>query len=122
LLKNTKNFAIIPALLEKIVFRVKFYTHQEAIMALDTANKAQIIKQYQRTEGDTGSSEVQIALLSTRIAALTEHLKTFKKDHSSRLGLLKLVGQRRRLMRYLKRTNRASYNKLVADLGIRDNI
>ncbi|DAB37962.1 MAG: 30S ribosomal protein S15 [Sulfuricurvum sp. GWF2_44_89] len=91
-------------------------------MALDTANKTQIIKQYQRTEGDTGSSEVQIALLSTRIAALTEHLKIFKKDHSSRLGLLKLVGQRRRLMRYLKRTNRESYNKLVADLGIRDNI
>ncbi|MDO9056898.1 MAG: 30S ribosomal protein S15 [Sulfuricurvum sp.] len=91
-------------------------------MALDTANKTQIIKQYQRTEGDTGSSEVQIALLSTRIAALTEHLKIFKKDHSSRLGLLKLVGQRRRLMRYLKRTNRESYNKLVTDLGIRDNI
>ena len=91
-------------------------------MALDTANKAQIIKQYQRTEGDTGSSEVQIALLSTRIAGLTDHLNTFKKDHSSRLGLLKLVGQRRRLMRYLKRTNRESYNKLVADLGIRDNI
>lgn len=91
-------------------------------MALDTAKKMEIIKQYQRTEGDTGSSEVQIALLSTRIAELTEHLKTFKKDHSSRLGLLKLVGQRRRLMRYLKRTNRISYNKLVADLGIRDNI
>ncbi|MGA9045260.1 30S ribosomal protein S15 [Sulfuricurvum sp.] len=91
-------------------------------MALDTAKKAQIIKQFQKTEGDTGSSEVQIALLSTRIADLTEHLKTFKKDHSSRLGLLKLVGQRRRLMRYLKRTNRESYNKLVADLGIRDNI
>lgn len=91
-------------------------------MALDAAKKAQIIKQYQKAEGDTGSSEVQIALLSTRIADLTEHLKTFKKDHSSRLGLLKLVGQRRRLMRYLKRTNRESYNKLVADLGIRDNI
>jgi len=91
-------------------------------MALDTAKKAQIIKQFQKAEGDTGSSEVQIALLSTRIADLTEHLKTFKKDHSSRLGLLKLVGQRRRLMRYLKRTNRESYNKLVADLGIRDNI
>jgi len=91
-------------------------------MALDTAKKAQIIKQFQKSEGDTGSSEVQIALLSTRIADLTEHLKTFKKDHASRLGLLKLVGQRRRLMRYLKRTNRESYNKLVADLGIRDNI
>jgi small subunit ribosomal protein S15 len=114
--------AIIPALLEENVFRVNLTTHQEAIMALDTANKTEIIKQYQRTEGDTGSSEVQIALLSTRIAALTEHLKVFKKDHSSRLGLLKLVGQRRRLMRYLKRTNRAVYNKLVTDLGIRDNI
>lgn len=122
LVQNGNFFAIIPTLLERIVFQVKLTTHQEAIMALDTANKTQIIKQYQRTEGDTGSSEVQIALLSTRIAALTEHLKTFKKDHSSRLGLLKLVGQRRRLMRYLKRTNRESYNKLVTDLGIRDNI
>ena len=90
-------------------------------MALDTAKKTQIISQFQKKEGDTGSSEVQIALLSTRIAALTEHLKTFKKDHSSRLGLLKLVGQRR-LMRYLKRTNKESYNKLIAELGIRDNI
>ncbi|MGZ5207910.1 MAG: 30S ribosomal protein S15 [Sulfuricurvum sp.] len=91
-------------------------------MALDTAKKIEIIKEFQRTEGDTGSSEVQIALLSKRISDLTEHLKIFKKDHSSRLGLLKLVGQRRRLMRYLKRTNRTSYNKLIADLGIRDNI
>ncbi|MDP3266712.1 MAG: 30S ribosomal protein S15 [Sulfuricurvum sp.] len=91
-------------------------------MALDTAKKMEIIKEFQRTEGDTGSSEVQIALLSKRIGDLTEHLKIFKKDHSSRLGLLKLVGQRRRLMRYLKRTNRASYNKLIAELNIRDNI
>jgi small subunit ribosomal protein S15 len=91
-------------------------------MALDSAQKSAIIKEFQRTEGDTGSSEVQIALLSKRIGDLTEHLKVFKKDHSSRLGLLKLVGQRRRLMRYLKRTNRASYNQLIAELGIRDNI
>lgn len=91
-------------------------------MALDTAKKTEIIKEFQRTAGDTGSSEVQIALLSKRIGDLTEHLKIFKKDHSSRLGLLKLVGQRRRLMRYLKRTNRASYNKLIAELNIRDNI
>jgi small subunit ribosomal protein S15 len=91
-------------------------------MALDTAKKMEIIKEFQRTEGDTGSSEVQIALLSKRIGDLTEHLKVFKKDHSSRLGLLKLVGQRRRLMRYLKRTNRASYIKLIAELNIRDNI
>jgi small subunit ribosomal protein S15 len=113
---------IIPTLLERIVFQVKFYTHQEAVMALDTAKKTQIITKFQKKEGDTGSSEVQIALLSTRIAALTEHLKTFKKDHSSRLGLLKLVGQRRRLMRYLKRTNKESYNKIIAELGVRDNI
>lgn len=91
-------------------------------MALDTAKKTEIIKEFQRTAGDTGSSEVQIALLSKRIGDLTEHLKIFKKDHSSRLGLLKLVGQRRRLMRYLKRTNRASYIKLIAELNIRDNI
>lgn len=91
-------------------------------MALDTAKKIEIIKEFQRTEGDTGSSEVQIALLSKRIGDLTEHLKIFKKDHSSRLGLLKLVGQRRRLMRYLKRTNRPSYIKLIAELNIRDNI
>jgi len=91
-------------------------------MALDSAQKSAIIKGFQRTENDTGSSEVQIALLSKRISDLTEHLKVFKKDHSSRLGLLKLVGQRRRLMRYLKRTNRASYNQLIAELAIRDNI
>jgi len=91
-------------------------------MALDAAKKNEIIKKFGRNENDTGSSEVQIALLSERIAQLTEHLKTFKKDHASRLGLLKLVGQRRRLMRYFKRTDRAAYDKLVAELGIRDNI
>ena len=91
-------------------------------MALDTAKKEIIVKEYGRKEGDTGSSEVQIALLTTRIAELTEHLKMHKKDHASRLGLLKLVGQRRRLMRYFKRTNKDSYLKLVAALQIRDNI
>ena len=97
-------------------------TNQEAIMALDQAKKQEIIAKYARKEGDTGSSEVQIALLTERIAELTEHLKVFKKDHASRLGLLKLVGQRRRLMKYFKRTQKDAYNKLVADLGIRDNI
>ena len=91
-------------------------------MALDTAKKEIIVKEYGRKEGDTGSSEVQIALLSTRIAELTEHLKMHKKDHASRLGLLKLVGQRRRLMRYLKRTNRESYITTIEALSIRDNI
>ena len=91
-------------------------------MALDSAKKAEIVAKYGKNAQDTGSSEVQIALLSTRISDLTEHLKTFKKDHASRLGLLKLVGQRRRLMRYLKRTDRESYFKLIESLAIRDNI
>jgi small subunit ribosomal protein S15 len=91
-------------------------------MALDSAKKQEIVAKYGRAEGDTGSSEVQIALLTERIFQLTEHLKTFKKDHSSRLGLLKLVGQRRRLMKFFKKTNKDAYSKLVESLGIRDNI
>jgi small subunit ribosomal protein S15 len=94
----------------------------EAIMALDAAKKQEIVSKFGKNETDTGSSEVQIALLSARITELTEHLKTFTKDHASRLGLLKLVGQRRRLMRYLKRTNRESYLKTIEALSIRDNI
>lgn len=91
-------------------------------MALDSAKKQEIVAKFGRNENDTGSSEVQIALLTHRISELTEHLKTFKKDHSSRLGLLKLVGKRRRFMKYFKRTNKEAYNKLIEDLGIRDNI
>lgn len=91
-------------------------------MALDSAKKQEIVAKYRRTENDTGSCEVQIALLSERISQLTGHLKTFTKDHASRLGLLKLVGQRRRLMKYFKRTNKDAYTKLVNELGIRDNI
>ena len=91
-------------------------------MALDAAKKQEIVSKFGKNDTDTGSSEVQIALLSSRITELTEHLKTFKKDHASRLGLLKLVGQRRRLMRYLKRTNKESYMKTIEALSIRDNI
>lgn len=91
-------------------------------MALDSAKKQEIVAKYRRTENDTGSCEVQIALLSERISQLTGHLKIFTKDHASRLGLLKLVGQRRRLMKYFKRTNKDAYLKLITDLGIRDNI
>ncbi|MDP2893619.1 MAG: 30S ribosomal protein S15 [Sulfurimonas sp.] len=91
-------------------------------MALDSAKKQEIVAKYRRTENDTGSCEVQIALLSERISQLTEHLKIFKKDHASRLGLLKLVGQRRRLMKYFKRTDKDAYLKLITDLSIRDNI
>ncbi len=91
-------------------------------MALDSAKIQEIVTKYGRSESDTGSSEVQIALLTERIAELTEHLKIFKKDHASRLGLLKLVGSRRRLMKYFKRKDKNAYLALVEALNIRDNI
>ena len=89
-------------------------------MALDQAKKAEIIAKYARGENDTGSTEIQVALLTERITYLTEHLQTNKKDHSSRLGLLKLVGQRRRLMRYLKKVDLQRWNTIKADMGIRN--
>ena len=89
-------------------------------MALDQAKKAEIIAKYARGENDTGSTEVQVALLTERITYLTEHLKANKKDHSSRLGLLKLVGQRRRLMRYLRKVDLKRWNTIKADMGIRN--
>jgi small subunit ribosomal protein S15 len=89
-------------------------------MALDKAKKEEIIARYSRGENDTGSTEVQVALITERIKYLTEHLKINKKDHSSRLGLLKLVGQRRRLMRYLKKTDLTRFNTIKAELGIRN--
>ena len=91
-------------------------------MALYKEEKLKIIKKFSRTEKDTGSAEVQIAILTKRILQLTEHLKINKKDHSSRLGLLKLVGQRKRLMKYLKKTNLDVYKKIIKELAIRDNI
>ena len=89
-------------------------------MALDSAKKSEIISKFARSENDTGSPEVQIALLSERISILTEHLKKNKKDHSSRLGLLKLVGQRKRLMKYLRKKDYERYTQVVKALGIRD--
>lgn len=89
-------------------------------MALDSAKKQEIVAKFARKEGDTGSPEVQIALLSNRISYLTEHLKVNKKDHSSRLGLLKLVGQRKRLLKYLKRKDYAKYTEIILALKIRD--
>ncbi len=89
-------------------------------MALDSAEKAQIIEQFARNEKDTGSAEVQIALLTKRIVNLTEHLKKNKKDHSSRLGLLKMVGRRKRLLRYLRSKDYDSYTKVISSLNIRD--
>ncbi len=89
-------------------------------MALDSAKKTEIISKFARNDKDTGSTEVQVALLTDRIKYLTEHLKVNKKDHSSRLGLLKLVGQRRRLMRYLRKKDFAKYNEVKEALGIRN--
>ena len=89
-------------------------------MALDQAKKQEIVAKYGRGENDTGSTEVQVALLTERITYLTEHLKINKKDHSSRLGLLKLVGQRRRLMRYLHKTDYTRYNTIKEALGLRN--
>ncbi|MDX9720425.1 MAG: 30S ribosomal protein S15 [Myxococcota bacterium] len=88
-------------------------------MPLHRAVKEEIITKFGRHEKDTGSPEAQIALLTERITILTEHFKTFKKDHHSRRGLLKLVGQRRRMLDYLKRTNVARYRTLIVELGIR---
>ena len=88
-------------------------------MALDPEIKAEVIAKFQRDEKDTGSSEVQIAILSEQIKVLTEHLKINKKDHSSRLGLLKMVGQRKRLLSYLRKTDYTKFTKLISDLGIR---
>ncbi|QKF81034.1 30S ribosomal protein S15 [Halarcobacter ebronensis] len=88
-------------------------------MALDQEVKADIIAKYRRDDKDTGSAEVQIAILTEQIKVLTEHLKTNKKDHSSRLGLLKMVGKRKRLLAYLRRTDYVKFTSLVADLGIR---
>ena len=81
--------------------------------------KAAIIEQYGRKAGDTGSPEVQIAILTARIAELTEHLKSNQKDHHSRRGLLKMVGQRRGLLDYLKKSDLGGYRALIEKLGIR---
>ncbi|MCF8523936.1 MAG: 30S ribosomal protein S15 [Aquiluna sp.] len=88
-------------------------------MALDLAVKTQIIEEYATKPGDTGSPEVQIAVLSRRIADLTEHLKDHKHDHHSRRGLLLLVGQRRRLLGYLQNVDISRYRSLIERLGLR---
>ena len=88
-------------------------------MALSTEQKKNIMAEYATVEGDTGSPEVQIAMLSKRIADLTEHLKFHKHDHHTRRGLLALVGRRRRLLKYLEKTDVERYRTLIQRLGIR---
>lgn len=88
-------------------------------MALPKETKASVIDKHRKHDSDSGSPEVQIALLTERIASLTEHFKVHKKDHHSRRGLLKMVGQRKRLLNYLKTKDLESYRALIKELGIR---
>lgn len=88
-------------------------------MGLTKERKQELIGKYGRSDGDTGSTEVQVALLTERINELTQHLRTHRKDHHSRRGLLMLVGKRRRLLRYLERSDLERYRKVVGDLGLR---
>ena len=88
-------------------------------MNITTEEKKEIFTKFGKSETDTGSPEAQIALFTERINRLTDHLKTHKKDHSTRLGLLKLVGKRRRLLNYIMKKDIEEYRKLIAELGIR---
>jgi small subunit ribosomal protein S15 len=88
-------------------------------MTLDTAEKKRIIEKFSRDENDQGSPAVQVALLTARIEELTEHFRTHPKDHHSRRGLLKMVGRRRRLLDYLRRTDLERYRSVIEELGLR---
>ena len=88
-------------------------------MALFTYQKAQVVKQFQRTTMDTGSSEVQVALLTARIRDLTDHFKNHKKDVHSRMGLVKMVNRRKKLLNYLRKTDPVKYTKVITDLELR---
>ncbi len=88
-------------------------------MSLAAEKKQEIVARYGRADGDTGSTEVQVALLTARINELTEHLRTHKKDHHSRRGLLMLVGQRRRFLNYLQKKDLDRYRELIKELGLR---
>jgi len=88
-------------------------------MSITVEDKRKIVSEYRTHDKDTGSPEVQIALLTQRITELTEHLKTHKKDHSSRRGLLKMVGKRNSLLKYLTREDRTRYQQIIGKLGLR---
>ena len=89
-------------------------------MTVATLDKSKIVADFQRAKNDTGSPEVQVALLTTRINHLTEHFRTHKKDHHGRRGLLKMVGTRRRLLNYMKSRDLSAYRSLIAELGLRN--
>jgi len=88
-------------------------------MPLTQETKTQIVAEHRQHDGDTGSPEVQIALLTERISQLTDHLRTHKKDHASRRGLLKMVGKRSRLLKYLTQSDRERYQQIIGKLGLR---
>ena len=91
-------------------------------MTISKDQKAELIARFGKDANDTGSARVQVAILTFRIAELTEHLKFHKKDHATRRGLLRLVGKRRNLLQYIKRNDIEEYRALIKDLGIRDNV
>lgn len=109
--------------LNKFIGRIKMprdsMTYKEVTMALQKEQKQGTISDFRKTPSDTGSAEVQVALLTERINMLTEHLKSHKKDHSSRRGLLRLVSRRKKLLEYLKKDNFDSYQKVIEKLGLR---
>ena len=92
---------------------------KQLIMSITIEQKAQIVRDFQRANGDTGSPEVQVALLTNRINDLIEHFKVHAKDHHSRRGLLRMVGKRRKLLDYLKQSNAGMYQTLIERLGLR---
>ena len=106
-------------LLDDILARTLTLTMKETPMSITAEDKARVMKEFATKEGDTGSPEVQVAILTSRITTLTEHFKTHKKDNHSRRGLLKLVAQRRKLLDYLKGVEESRYQNLISRLGIR---
>src|SRR5438093_1981763 len=112
---KTKHFLSYNRPLAQTVKRVSEGTH----MAVTVAEKAKVIAENQRANGDTGSPEVQVALLTARINGLNDHFKDHVKDHHSRRGLLKMVSQRRKILDYLKRKNNGKYHELIEQLGLR---
>ena len=116
---SVRGMAELIAIVEALIFVSEEPLTTKAIADVLKEDKVQIISENARSSGDTGSPEVQVALLSRRISELTEHLKTHKHDHHSRRGLLLLVGQRRRLLNYLQKTEIARYRSIVERLGLR---
>ncbi len=103
------------------IFKIEIYYLRGQKMSVITLQTAKIINQYKRSENDTGSPEVQISLMTTRIKYLTEHFKIHRKDFHSRRGLQTLVNRRRKLLQYLKGRSLTRYNVLISNLGLRDN-